>query len=80
MDVASSEAEAQSEPPSRVSVRAKTDPTWGYAVLNNEKINCTFCKHIIGGGGISRFKLHLAGVKGNVKAVPAYLFIFVKQC
>ncbi|CAN0918959.1 hypothetical protein LINGRAHAP2_LOCUS31176 [Linum grandiflorum] len=70
MAVASSEAETevQSVAPSRASVRAKTDPSWEYAELNNGKLICTFCGHKMGGGGISRFKTHLAGIKGNAKS------------
>ncbi|CAN0881941.1 hypothetical protein LINGRAHAP2_LOCUS14514 [Linum grandiflorum] len=72
MEAASSEAEAESMAPSRVSVRGKTDPAWEYGLLptvgkNAGKIVCTFCDHAVGGGGINRFKMHLAGVSGNVK-------------
>ncbi|CAN0881021.1 hypothetical protein LINGRAHAP2_LOCUS13977, partial [Linum grandiflorum] len=72
MEAQSSEAEAQSVAPSRVSVRGKTDPAWEYGLQptagkNAGKIVCTFCDHAVGRGGISRFKSHLAGVKGDVK-------------
>ncbi|CAN1160522.1 hypothetical protein LINPERPRIM_LOCUS37617, partial [Linum perenne] len=52
MDNGSSEADAQSEIPSRVSVRAKTDPAWGYAQQNGTKITCLLCSHTFAGGGI----------------------------
>ncbi|CAN0892094.1 hypothetical protein LINGRAHAP2_LOCUS17351 [Linum grandiflorum] len=72
MEAQSSEAEAQSVAPSRVSVRGKTDPAWEYGLQptagkNAGKIVCMFCDHAVGGGGISRVKSHLAGVKGDVK-------------
>ncbi|CAN1293755.1 hypothetical protein LINPERPRIM_LOCUS22167 [Linum perenne] len=70
METGSSEADAQTQIPSRVSVRAKTDPTWGYAQQNGTKITCLLCTHTFAGGGISRFKNHLAGVSGNVRACP----------
>ncbi|CAN1302134.1 hypothetical protein LINPERPRIM_LOCUS25309 [Linum perenne] len=70
MDSGSSEADAQSQIPSRVSVRAKTDPAWGYAKQNGTKITCLLCTHTFAGEGISRFKNHLAGVPGNVRACP----------
>ncbi|CAN1337506.1 hypothetical protein LINPERPRIM_LOCUS37629 [Linum perenne] len=68
MDNGSSEADEQSEIPSRVSVRAKTDPAWAYAQQNGTKITCLLCSHTFAGGGISRFKNHLAGVSGNIRA------------
>ncbi|CAN1262758.1 hypothetical protein LINPERPRIM_LOCUS11390 [Linum perenne] len=70
MDNGSPEADAQSQIPSRVSVRAKTDPAWGYAKHNGTKITCLLCTHTFAGGGISRFKNQLAGVPGNVRACP----------
>ncbi|CAN1263260.1 hypothetical protein LINPERPRIM_LOCUS11559 [Linum perenne] len=70
METGASEAEAQTPIPSRASVRAKTDPAWGYAQQNGTKITCLLCNHTFAGGGISRFKNHLAGVSGNVRACP----------
>ncbi|CAN1340056.1 hypothetical protein LINPERPRIM_LOCUS38716 [Linum perenne] len=70
MDTGSSDPDAQSQILSRVSVRAKTDSAWGYAQQNGTKITCLLCSHTFAGGGISRFKNHLAGVPGNVRACP----------
>ncbi|XLR03426.1 hypothetical protein S83_069624, partial [Arachis hypogaea] len=57
--------------------RAKNDPAWGHCkqVVESGKtiLLCIYCEKLIRGGGIHRFKLHLAG-KGDVEScrkVPA---------
>ncbi|XP_077221619.1 uncharacterized protein LOC143855387 [Tasmannia lanceolata] len=47
------------------------DPAWAYGlVIPSQKncVKCTFCEKLIKGGGITRFKEHLAGVPGDVAA------------
>ncbi|XP_039853730.1 uncharacterized protein LOC120712084 isoform X2 [Panicum virgatum] len=52
--------------------RRKTDPAWGYCTQFTEegkkKIKCMYCNMVFGGGGIHRFKEHLAHYPGNSKA------------
>jgi hypothetical protein len=52
--------------------RRKTDPTWGYCTQimegGKKKIKCMFCEMTFQGGGIHRFKEHLAKYPGNVAA------------
>ena len=46
------------------------DPAWAHAdVVEGEM----YCKKLIKGGGIFRFKQHLAAIKGQVKACEAPL-------
>ncbi|KAL9687640.1 hypothetical protein QQ045_032046 [Rhodiola kirilowii] len=54
-------------------IRSKTDPAWGHCkqlVEDGGKtaLLCLHCNKIIRGGGINRFKCHLAGEKGQVEA------------
>ncbi|XP_016178561.1 uncharacterized protein LOC107621023 [Arachis ipaensis] len=58
--------------------RAKTDHAWGHCkqVVESGKtiLLCIYCEKLIRGGGIHRFKLHLAGKGGDVEScqkVPA---------
>ncbi|XP_025645006.1 uncharacterized protein [Arachis hypogaea] len=58
--------------------RAKNDPAWGHCkqVVESGKtiLLCIYCEKLIRGGGIHRFKLHLAGKGGDVEScrkVPA---------
>ncbi|XP_077252509.1 uncharacterized protein LOC143891895 [Tasmannia lanceolata] len=47
------------------------DPAWAYGlVIPGQKncVKCTFCEKLIMGGGITRFKEHLAGVPSDVAA------------
>jgi len=57
-----------------VRTRQKYDPAWGYCTQITEggraKIKCMFCNVVIKGGGIRRFKEHLAKWPGNVAACP----------
>ncbi|XLR34901.1 hypothetical protein S83_062801, partial [Arachis hypogaea] len=58
--------------------RGKTDPAWGHCKQIVEKIGkitmmCIYCDKPVRGGGINRFKYHLAGKGGDVekcKKVP----------
>ncbi|XP_058218976.1 uncharacterized protein LOC131329685 [Rhododendron vialii] len=63
---------ASSHAPSMTSAPAKSDdPAWAYAKLVLGKKNntiCLFCNKHLKGGGITRLKQHLAGVKGEVEA------------
>ncbi|CAN0925478.1 hypothetical protein LINGRAHAP2_LOCUS34784 [Linum grandiflorum] len=57
--------------PSRANVRSKTDPAWAYVnetIEGNAKpvYTCLCCDKKIKGGGISRMKRHLAGIRGDV--------------
>ncbi|KAF1895993.1 hypothetical protein Lal_00046749 [Lupinus albus] len=71
--------EASTENTSTSSYRTKSDPAWAHCkqvVAENGRtvLLCLFCMKQIKGGGITRFKAHLAGVKGQVekcKKVPA---------
>ncbi|KAL4570073.1 hypothetical protein LXL04_025724 [Taraxacum kok-saghyz] len=56
---------------SQSNVRMKSDKAWDYATpATNDKgkkiIICDFCQKVISGGGINRFKKHLAGVSGDI--------------
>ncbi|KAF7152905.1 hypothetical protein RHSIM_Rhsim01G0083600 [Rhododendron simsii] len=63
---------ASSHAPSMTSAPAKSDdPAWAYGKLVLGKKNntiCLFCNKQLKGGGITRLKQHLAGVKGEVEA------------
>ena len=52
--------------------RRKTDPAWGYCTQimegGRKKIKCMYCDTTFLGGGIHRFKKHLAKWSGNVAA------------
>ncbi|PON84368.1 NIN-like transcription factor [Trema orientale] len=57
------------------SSRGKRDPTWKYCFSiegNSHGVKCRFCNLVIQGGGITRFKLHLASSdpSKNVKKCP----------
>ncbi|KAL9662255.1 hypothetical protein QQ045_027087 [Rhodiola kirilowii] len=62
-------------------IRSKTDPAWGHCKQLVEDVGktallCIHCNKIIRGGGINRFKCHLAGEKGQFepcKKVSAYI-------
>lgn len=46
-----------------------TDPGWAHGVMvdgERHKVKCKYCQKVIVGGGISRLKEHLAGIRGNV--------------
>lgn len=69
---------------SQSNVRAKTDKAWDYASpatddKGNKIIICNFCQKIIRGGGINRFKKHLAAVTGDIascnKVTPEVRFL-----
>ncbi|KAF1862930.1 hypothetical protein Lal_00009311 [Lupinus albus] len=70
--------EASTENTSTSSYRTKSDPAWAHCkqvVAENGRtvLLCLSCMKQIKGGGITRFKAHLAGVKGQVekcKKVP----------
>ena len=61
---------ATQEASAEVRTRKKSDPAWGYCTLITEggrkKIKCMFCNDVFAGGGIHRFKEHLAKYLGNV--------------
>jgi len=63
---------ATQEASAEVRTRKKSDPAWGYCTLITEggrkKIKCMFCNDVFAGGGIHRFKEHLAKWPGNVAA------------
>ena len=66
-----SQSQSQSHSSVQSNLRTKTDKTWDYAtqiIKENGKAGtiCNFCQKIMGGGGINRVKLHLAGEKGQV--------------
>ena len=58
------------EASAKVKTRRKSDPAWGYCTQFTEggkkKIKCMFCNDVFAGGGIHRFKEHLAKYPGNV--------------
>ena len=60
------------EATAKVKIRRKSDPAWGYCTQFTEggkkKIKCMFCDMLFAGGGIHRFKEHLAKYPGNVAA------------
>lgn len=73
----SQEASTENTAQTNINIRGKTDIGWGHckSILENGKtvMLCTYCDKIIRGGGINRFKCHLAGAKGQVekcKKVP----------
>nr|XP_034570652.1 uncharacterized protein LOC117835402 [Setaria viridis] len=72
-DTPSSAAPSQ-EVGTEVRTRRKTDPAWGYCTQVTEegkkKIKCMYCDMILKGGGIHRFKEHLAKYPGNVAGCP----------
>ena len=57
----------------QAAVRGKTDPAWEHCredVVPSKKgrnLICLYCQKVIKGGGINRFKQHLAGIKGAVE-------------
>ncbi|QHO41340.1 Putative Zinc finger, BED-type [Arachis hypogaea] len=66
-------------------IRGKTDPAWKHCkqiVEKAEKVTmmCIYCDKPIKGGGINRFKYHLAGKRGDVekckKVLPAVAYQF----
>jgi len=60
------------KPATEARTRRKTDPAWGYCTQVIEgtktKIKCMYCNMTFSGGGIHRFKEHLAKYPGNVAA------------
>ena len=70
---------AQSSQPSismsSSSSRGRTDLAWGHCREAHElsvgckktKLVCLYCAKVFAGGGINRFKQHLAGAKGEVE-------------
>ena len=68
--------------PQITGVREKSDPAWNryketFELSDNSKrmkLACLYCAKVFAGGGINRFKQHLAGIKGEVEPchkVPA---------
>ncbi|KAL8171564.1 hypothetical protein V2J09_023368 [Rumex salicifolius] len=55
----------------------KTDPAWKHVQLYKSGdrviLKCIYCGKIFKGGGIHRFKEHLAGQKGNASVCPRVL-------
>lgn len=55
----------------------KTDPAWKHVQLfksgDRVILKCIYCGKIFKGGGIHRFKEHLAGQKGNASVCPRVL-------
>ena len=47
------------------------DSAWAHCDVVDGKMICKFCEKSIGGGGISRLKQHLAGIRGQVKPCDA---------
>jgi hypothetical protein len=46
------------------------DPAWAHACVVPEAKNntiCLYCNKLIKGGGITRLKYHLAGIRGQVE-------------
>ncbi|KAK7386773.1 hypothetical protein VNO78_27109 [Psophocarpus tetragonolobus] len=80
------EALIQNSSQSQRYIRVKSDPAWGHCkvVEENEKtvLLCLYCNKIFRGGGINRFKTHLAGERGQCekcKNVPADVRFQMKQ-
>ncbi|PKI44254.1 hypothetical protein CRG98_035328 [Punica granatum] len=53
--------------------RGKSDPAWAHckevpSASGRKGLLCLYCSKVLSGGGINRFKQHLAGLKGNVEA------------
>ncbi|XP_078170750.1 uncharacterized protein LOC144565013 [Carex rostrata] len=82
----------ESVPPTspKAATRGKTDPAWGHCVerivvvknKNVKAIACLHCDKTFQGGGINRFKKHLAGVRGDVvpcKKVPQEVSFQMQQ-
>ncbi|XP_078150193.1 uncharacterized protein LOC144545498 [Carex rostrata] len=74
----------------KAATRGKTDPAWGHCVerivvvknKNVKVIACLHCEKTFQGGGINRFKKHLAGVRGDVvpcKKVPQEVSFQMQQ-
>ncbi|KAI4357260.1 hypothetical protein L6164_001221 [Bauhinia variegata] len=67
-----------SSSPERGNIRGKIDPTWGHCKEitlgdGRSSIVCLYCTKPFKGDGISRFKQHLAGIRGDTnlcKKVP----------
>jgi len=57
--------------PNRSIVRSKSDPAWAHCRFSDDSskkhLVCMYCNKVFKGGGISRFKQHLAGIKGDVE-------------
>ena len=47
------------------------DTTWAHCDMIDGKMICKYCQKSIAGGGIYRFKQHLAGIGGHVKPCGA---------
>ena len=47
------------------------DTTWAHCAMIDGKIICKYCQKSIAGGGIYKFKQHLAGIGGHVKPCGA---------
>ena len=47
------------------------DTAWAHCDMIDGKMICKYCQKSIQGGGINRFKQHLAGIGGHVKPCGA---------
>jgi hypothetical protein len=47
------------------------DTAWDHCDMIDGKMICKYCQKSIQGGGINRFKQHLAGIGGHVKPCEA---------
>lgn len=62
---------AESSPAAALAPARSEDPAWSHGKVVLGAKNSTICVHCnkkIGGGGITRLKYHLAGIKGQVEA------------
>lgn len=61
----------ESSPTAALAPARSEDPAWSHGKVVLGAKNSTICLHCnkkIGGGGITRLKYHLAGIKGQVEA------------
>ncbi|OMP00304.1 putative Zinc finger, BED-type [Corchorus capsularis] len=70
------DSSTQNSSPKRSSKRGKSDPAWAHCRLmesttSKGKLMCMYCQKAFAGGGINRFKQHLAGIKGEMEALAS---------
>ena len=66
--MASSEGQSTAASSSQ-SVRSKVDIGWNHCTeVSKGILKCLYCSKTFSGGGINRFKKHIAGVKGEVRS------------
>ncbi|OMP03886.1 putative Zinc finger, BED-type [Corchorus olitorius] len=72
------DSSTQNSSPKRSSKRGKSYPAWAHCRLiesttSKGKLMCMYCQKVFAGGGINRFKQHLAGIRGEVEACKKVL-------